>query len=89
MIEDKRTEEEKEFVNLIEKLPKDTQEYIKNLLHELSLSYEYMAHKEGFNMGTTLIRNHFENKEKSYTHLWYLLNESWRYKKEDSEQNVQ
>jgi len=79
-IQDKRTEEEKQFIESMEKLPEDTQKYIKELLHELWLSYEYITHKEGFGEGTALVRNHFESKAKSYKHLWCLLNENWVYK---------
>lgn len=76
-MKDNRTDDDKKWIKLIERCPEDTQEYIKDLLYELWLCYEWMSKKEEL----AIVKNQFRSKESVYQHFHCLLNDRWLYKK--------
>lgn len=63
------TELQEQWIKKIEKCPKETQDYIKELLRELWLCYEWMSDKEKF----AIVKNEFNSKSSSYYMFYDLL----------------
>lgn len=75
-VRDTRTKEEKDWIKCIERAPKDLQDYIKDLHHELHLCYDYMEKKEEI----ALTRNEWNKRKGLHDKFFYLLNDRWLYK---------
>ena len=61
---------DEEWIKHMKTVPTDIQEYIRELIRELWLCYEWMEDKEKF----AIVQNEFENRKSIYHQLWYLIN---------------